>query len=109
MKKSCVLVGWQLRWRVPPPRIRKLQNTEIVEIFAPEVKGTVDDLDVILYGLELLEIPLKGLEILQKGGLPVGTRHGGDELVGEIGQLVRKRVSDETQFLDGLQTGIGVA
>lgn len=64
--------------------------------FSPQIKGTVDDLDIAFYRFKLLKIPLEGFEILQERRLSVRARHGRDELVRQIRQLVRKRVSDET-------------
>lgn len=69
----------------------------------------MDDSNIALYGFELLEIPLKGLKILQERRLSVRTRHGGHELIRQIRQFVRKRVSDESQFLDCLEIRISFA
>lgn len=69
----------------------------------------MNNLNVALHGLELLEIPLKGFEVLQERRLSVWSRHGRHELIRKVRQLVRKRISDESQLLDSLQVRIGVA
>ena len=89
--------------------VHKLEKTQIVRQFTPQGKRTVDDLNIALHGLELLEIPLKCLEILQECRLPVWTGHRRHKFIRQVRQLVRERMSDEPQSPGSLQVRIGVA
>ena len=64
--------------------LRKPRNTRMRRIFIPQRKRTMDDLNVALDGLELLEIPLKRLEILQECRLSVWTGHRRHELIRQV-------------------------
>jgi len=62
--------------------LRKSKKPQIVGLFTPQGERTVDNLDVALYRLELLEVPLEGFEILQECGLSVRIGHRRHELIG---------------------------
>jgi hypothetical protein len=87
-RRSFVLAGWQLHCGMCITY--KFKKTQIAGLITPQGKGTVDDLDVALYGLELFEVPLEGLEVLQECRLSVRTGHGRHELIRQVRQLVRK-------------------
>ena len=87
----------------------KPKKTLIVGFFTPQRKRMVDDLHVALYGLEFFEIPLEGFEVFQERRLSVWTGRRRHELVRQVRQLVRERVSDESQLLGRVQIRISIA